>query len=198
MNSKITRLSRISRAFYKRHKRELLDIILFGSLIRGKTEPNDIDVLLLFTLKVDKEIELAFRGQCKEKNLDLLSKTVESCQQETFLARDSLLFEGYSLVQRRFLAAQYEHTSFGLFFYATKDLSNTRRTRFYYALNGRTSLGMVERLQAIKLSDSILAVPLSTIEPARLFFEHWNLPFRYVPVLLPERMARKHILAKVI
>ena len=40
---------------------EIEDIILFGSIVRCKEKPNDIDILLLFKNKIDKEIEYDVR-----------------------------------------------------------------------------------------------------------------------------------------
>ena len=40
---------------------ELIDVVLFGSAIRGKEKPNDLDVLVLFKNNVIKEIEYRIR-----------------------------------------------------------------------------------------------------------------------------------------
>ena len=57
MKSLNTQLTKISRAFFKRHERQLKDIVLFGSFVRGKAKPEDIDILIIFKTKVNKDVE---------------------------------------------------------------------------------------------------------------------------------------------
>lgn len=197
MNSVITQLSKLSTPFYRKYEAEIKDIILFGSLMRGKPEPQDIDILILFRKKIDKEIEYEFKKLLlpKIKNISLISKTEETCQESSFDAREGILFEGYSLIKGSFLAEGFGFISFGLFFYSTKELSNTDKTKFYYALNGRNlAKGMVEKLKGIKLSDNLIAFPLDEIELAKNFFDFWKLEYRYVPALMPQRLGRKEII----
>ena len=44
--------------FCKENKEEIIDIILFGSIVKGKEKPRDIDILLLF--KEKKDIDKAY------------------------------------------------------------------------------------------------------------------------------------------
>ena len=199
MKSLNTQLTKISRAFFKRHERQLKDIILFGSFVRGKAKPEDIDILIIFKTKVNKDVEYELKKLFYEyaKNISLISKTEKECAEPSFDARESILFEGYSLISSKSLAEDFGFASFGLFFYDTKTLSNTKKTKFYYALNGRLSKkGIVEELDAIKFSDNVLAVPLDKIESAKEFFEYWGISYKYVPSLIPKRMGRKNIIGK--
>ena len=41
--------------FYKKNKDIILDIIIFGSFIKGKENPKDIDILILYKNKKDIE-----------------------------------------------------------------------------------------------------------------------------------------------
>src|SRR3989338_9020651 len=49
------RLSKTVADFYKRNKKHILDIILYGSTVRGKTYPQDTDIAIIFR-KFDKKV----------------------------------------------------------------------------------------------------------------------------------------------
>src|SRR3989344_1098447 len=56
MNSKI--ISQVEKTFKKEiENKEILDIIIFGSAIRGKAAPNDIDIAILTENNFDKKEE---------------------------------------------------------------------------------------------------------------------------------------------
>jgi len=183
------------------HKSSIKDVVLFGSTIRGKLEPNDIDILMIFIKSVDKDIEYEFRKRASKifASISIISKTEDNLYDESFSARDAILFEGYSLVRKRFIASLYGFDSLGLFMYQTKSMSNAAKTRFYYALNGRRgSKGVANSLAAIKISNNMIAIPLENIEAAKNFFDTWKVEYSYIPSLLPSRLAKKHIISKVI
>jgi len=197
MNSLITKLSKISSSFYEKHKEQIKDIILFGSILRNKENPEDIDILILFKDSINKDMEYELKKQLPAK-VSLISKTEKTIKDSSFTAREAILFEGYSLITKEFTASKSGFESFGSFIYQTSNLTNAEKTRFYHALNGRRgSKGVCDELKAIKLSDNILAVPLSEVEPAKSFLEYWKIEYTYIPLLIPKRLAKKHIIGKV-
>ncbi len=200
MKSLFTCLRKLVKPFFKGYKDEILDILLFGSVIRGKENPNDTDILLIFTDKVNMNIvsELQKLLSMKIKNISVIPVTKKIYKTPTFLAREGILFEGYSLINKNFIASDFGYSSFGLFITSTKKFTNVERTRYYYALNGRRSLkGELKVLNGIRLSNDLIAIPLKNIERARAFFEHWKLDYQYVPILIPIRLGRAEILGKV-
>lgn len=199
MNSIITELKKVSKAFYANHKEYVSDIILFGSFMRGKEKANDIDVLIVFDTSVSKEVEYEYRNKIAKlaKNVSVISKTQETYLSDSFDAREGILFEGYSLIRSRFIASDFGFAGLGIFIYQTKELGNAQKTKIYYALNGRrTAEGFIHATTAIRMSDNVLAFPLDQIENAKEFFNEWKLEYMYVPVLMPQRLARKDLLEK--
>jgi len=79
------------------------DVLLFGSAVRGKVQPKDIDILILFKKKVDKHSEYLIRKELENyySNLSIVSKTLTTALEPTFDARESILFEGVSLLSRK-------------------------------------------------------------------------------------------------
>ena len=176
---------------------EVADILIFGSTIRGKEKPNDIDIIVLFKDKINKETEYAIRKELEKnyKNVSITSKTEKTSLDKAFDARESLLFEAQSLITEKNLAEEYGFHSFGMFKYNFGNWDKLKKTKFYYALNGRGNKeGIASMLNCIKLSDSLILAPLEKIEAFKEFLDSWELKYKYIPILLPERLSKKKIL----
>src|SRR3989344_858236 len=169
--------------------KEIEDILVFGSLMRGKEKPNDIDILVIFKNKIDKEMEYNL-GKILRKyypSISLISKYREDIRKSSFNARESVLFEGFSLLSGKNLAQEYGFNSFGMFKYDFSQWDKLQKTKFYYGLNGRRGEGISQKLDCIRLSDKVILVPLNKTEKFREFLESWNLESKYIPLLIPER-----------
>ncbi|MEK6939079.1 MAG: nucleotidyltransferase domain-containing protein [Nanoarchaeota archaeon] len=180
-----------------REKPNLEDVILFGSVVRGKEKPGDIDILVLFKDKVNKEDEYLIRKELERyfKNLAIISKTINSLYDSAFDAREAILFEGISLISGKKLTDKFGLSPLGMFKYSFKEWSKLTKTKFYHAFNGRNgSLGFSKEVNAIKLSDGIVLVSLDKIEAMKEFLSSWNLSYQYFPILLPDRFNKKSIL----
>ena len=82
-----------------------------------------------------------------------------------------------------------------MFKYNFSNWNKLQKTKFYYALNGRGSAkGIFQQLEGIKLSDQIILIPLDKIELFRDFLESWELDYKYIPMIIPERLGKKKIL----
>ena len=176
---------------------EVADILIFGSTIRGKEKPNDIDIIVLFKDKINKETEYAIRKELEKnyKNVSITSKTEKTSLDKAFDARESLLFEAQSLITEKNLAEEYGFHSFGMFKYNFGNWDKLKKTKFYYALNGRGNKeGIASMLNCIKLSDSLILAPLEKIEAFKEFLDSWGINYKYIPILLPERLSKKKIL----
>lgn len=173
------------------------DIILFGSIIRGKEEPSDTDILVLFKDKVNKETEYALRHELEMffPKVSIISKTLASVTDPAFDAREAVLFEGISLLNGKTILQRFGFSSLGLFKYSFERWNKLKKTKFYYALNGRMkSKGILSEVEGIKFSDGIILVPLKKIEKMKQFLESWDISYKYLPILLPERLNKKNIL----
>ena len=181
-------------------QKEVEDIIVFGSLVRGKEKPEDIDIIVIFKNKVIREVEYQIRKEIekKYKNVSIISKTLTTLHDPAFDARESILFDGKSLLKDKTLAEQYGYNPVGMFKYQFTGWSKLQKTKYYHALNGRNLQGgMVEELGGIKLADGAIIVPLNKIEAFKSFLEFWKVEYKYIPALIPERLNKKKILEAV-
>jgi len=176
---------------------EVSDIILFGSAARGKEKPNDIDILVIFKEKINKETEYTIRKEIEKiyNSVSIISKTERTISDESFDARESMLFEGKSLITGKGMPERYGFSPFGMFKYNFGDWSNLQKTKFYHALNGRSNIkGIADLLNCIKLSDSLMLTPLDKIEEFREFLDSWKIEYTYIPTLIPKRLSKKELL----
>src|SRR3989338_1984079 len=147
-----------SRKFFQDHD-DLVDILLFGSAVKGKDKPNDLDILLIFNRKKDLEKSQQLRRLLEKKsnlNVSITPKTYLELFETNFLAREAILTEAYSLVNGRGIAQGLGFSNLIMFNYKLKGKNNSERMRFYYSLYGRNSIGMLERLNAVKYTDTII------------------------------------------
>lgn len=147
--------------------KEVFDIIVYGSLVRGKQKPNDVDIAILLNEEksVGEKLEIAERAKSKldslGENFDVKSIYISDLNDEGFMARQAILAQGYSLIYGGFLHERFGFASFIIFSYDLKKLSNSRKKMAYYALKGRRKQkGMLELNGAKMIGDCLIKVPL--------------------------------------
>ncbi len=178
-----------AKEFYESNKEAVLDIILFGSVVKGKEKPADIDIMVVYKAQIDLDLshelkkKLSFVGE-----IEITSRTYAQLFEPSFLAREVFLSEGYSLISRKFLHEGLGYSSFVLYKYDLKGLSKTKRMQFYYSLYGRTSKGMLEELKSFKFSENLILTPMTESEKMKEYLQKW-LQFIEIPMLMPLRLV---------
>ncbi len=170
----------------------VLDIILFGSTLKGKEKPRDLDILLIFKDKKDSDLAYGLKKKLAKKTklpVEVVAKSYESIFKPNFVAREAVLAEGYSLLYGRGMAEGLGFTSKVLFNYSLKGKNKSERMRFYYALYGRTTKGMLKTLGAIKYSDTMILCPVENKEKMANFFRTWEMEFKETSLLIPQRLV---------
>lgn len=176
--------------------KEIIDIILFGSVVREKDKPNDIDVLVLY-LNESKEIENKIYSLRKnlekiDKRFELISKKYKEVFNSGFFARESLLSEGFSMRNKKLLAESFGYKSFVMFRYNLFGLSKSRRMQFYYILNGRgKEKGMLDKTNSYKISDKIIFSSVFSSEFIKDFFENFKIKYSFAPILISLNFLEK-------
>ena len=179
------------RTFYSKNEKEVIDIILFGSVIKGKSKPSDIDLLIIYKSKDNIDLNYQLKKQLEKYklNMQITSKIYPDIFKTNFKARESILSEGYSLVNNISISEGLGYSNLKLFKYELKNLNKSERMRFYYALYGRNNTeGVLKDLNAKKFSDTIILCPIANSENMTEFFNSWKLVYLEMPVLIPIRM----------
>lgn len=176
--------------FYRKRKASLLDIVLFGSVARGKEKPGDIDILLLFKEKEDIDLAYELRKKLESLNyhVQITTKTYGGLFERNFKARASFLSEGYSFVRKQPISLSLGYANRAMFKYSLKGFSQSRRMQFQYALYGRNKKsGIANELKLNKFADGIFLCPMENSERLKAFMEQWGLKFETYPLLIPEQ-----------
>jgi len=176
--------------FFKQHSDVLLDILLFGSVVRGKEHPNDVDILLVFKDKEDLDIAYSLRKSLDKfcASVQITTRTYASLFDRNFRAREAFLGECFSLVRNEFVSKGFGYSNWMLFKYSLKGFSQSKRMRLQYALYGRSSPGIVEKLKLKKFADAVFLCPIEHSEQLKQFFDYWKISFENFTVLIPERV----------
>lgn len=188
---KNTKFRSVIRDFHAQNKEKILDIILFGSAVRGKEHPSDIDLLLLCVDTRDAiELGRQLRLSLEKKGfmVSVTPKAYASLFEPAFVARESFISEGYSLINGLFIGKGLGFEPVVLFRYELKEMSKSERMRFYYGLYGRNGKGVLHVSNARKFSDAIIVVPVERSEEIKAFLDTWKREYLEIPVLIPKRV----------
>lgn len=182
-----------SKKFYSNNKKEVLDILLFGSSVKGKEKPNDLDILIIF--KENKNLSLAYEFRkliesAVKLPTEIVSKSYLELFKKEFVAREAILSEGYSLINSVPFSEGLGYKSKVMFNYTLKGKTKSERMRFYYSLYGRNTPGILQKLKAIKYTDTVILCPTEKQSEMREFFNHWKIKFKETPLLIPKRLTQ--------
>ncbi len=165
------------------HKYKLLeDIIIFGSLVREKAHPKDIDLALLAHTKDEpqlEKIEEEIRNLFPDFKIDITIITLKELYAHVWLF---IMQEGWSIAQEAFLSALYGIQPTVLYKYSLKMLTPVQKVQF-----DRGMTKMLQDLKGIRLTRTVVLVPLQKSEQFEEFLKTWKIEFetqRYT--LMPE------------
>ncbi|MFH0962332.1 MAG: nucleotidyltransferase domain-containing protein [archaeon] len=152
----------------------VLKAILFGSYVRGKRAPRDVDVLVLVETDAVVLPKLA-------KNFHVVRLEVSGIFKSSLFR--TALSEGFLPNGRAFSSEFGFHPSV-VYTYDLKGLEGTGKSRFSHALFGRSSgEGLLFRLGGTRLGSGAVSVPSSGDSPLLEFFKSWKIGFSRKPVL---------------
>ena len=142
------------------------DIIIFGSIVKGSSEPKDIDLALL--LKNKDELE-KIKDDIREisENIDL--EIIDSIYSILWVV---LIREGFSVRKNKFLFEMYKLQPVVLYKYSLKKLDAVKKVQFT-----RGFKKILEDTKAKILSRSIVLVPLNKKIEFDEFLSTWNLTY---------------------
>jgi len=171
-------------------KEKLFDIILYGSAVKGKDEPRDIDIIIIF---LDKEIKDRLdvaqefkRYLPKELRFDIQTLNVADFFDASYFNGRGILIEGYSLVSGRKFSDKLGFKGYSLFNYNLGNLNHNQKTMFTYSLSGRGKVeGMVKMVNGKSLGKGAFLVPIENSILFEQFLEKWKLKYSKKNILVP-------------
>ena len=168
---------------------DVFDIVLYGSIVKGKEDAEDIDLLLIFKeKKLNERVEISQRLKeilrKKIPNIDIKSINLVELFEKEFLARQGMLVEGLSLLHDMKISKRLGFESYALFTYKLTNLNHNEKTKFTYALIGRTSKGMIKQLTAKPLGKGAIIVPTDKSIIFENFLQRWNINYKKNNILM--------------
>ena len=157
------------RKLLKKYK-EIRDIILFGSLVKGKYNPKDIDLALVVDHK-DISLIGEIRDSLPLKNLDIeIVKPEEIYQSRLGL---NLISEGFSIKSNAYLRERLGISPMKVYTYEIRHLTQTKKVLFGRGLNQ-----IIKDTKSVKLGAGCIMVPIVKSSLFEDFLQTWELKFK--------------------
>ena len=159
-------LEKLKKCLISEKRENILDIIVFGSLVKGNQNPRDIDVLVIFlqgTLKERLDIIQEIKNKLKTKidaNIDIKQALLKDIFSPEFLARTGIMLEGLSVFRDKKFCQTLGFNSYTIFWYNLAGLSHTQKVKFNYILSGRNQKGIIKILKGERLVSGAVKLPM--------------------------------------
>lgn len=152
----------------KKKYKNIWDVILYGSFIRGDHNTNDIDLAILLKeeTRLNKKLELAQLlkyqlSKLVKRHIDVKVVDFSDFLDSKFLARQGIIGEGYSLIDKQFLHEKFGFKTFTIFTYFMDRLTVSQKKMLYYALKGRRGqIGILKEKGMEELKPGVIKVPI--------------------------------------
>lgn len=153
----------------KKYK-EIQDFIIFGSLVKGKYIPKDIDIALITNQK-----DISLIGEIKA-NLDIKNLDVEMIKpEEVYQSRLglTLISEGFSVKNNKFLREKIGISPMKIYTYELKNLTQTKKVLFGRGLNQ-----IIGGTKSTRLGSGSIMVPIKESGNFEDFLQTWDLKYK--------------------
>ncbi len=168
--------------------KKIMDIILFGSYIKEKEKPKDVDVAIIF-----KEEDYNYIDKINLKIKDIIQRYNLTAHIQPLLIDNlfkeplylTLLHEGYSIKNNNYISKNLKTESYILITYALKNLNYSKKTLFGYALKGRTGKkGLLDQLKGKTVGRNSILVPTNKLESIKDFLNSWQIKYSIDRILI--------------
>ena len=156
--------------------KSIFDIVVYGSVAKGKYHPRDIDIAVIFrTGSLEERLNKIqkIKKKIPIKNIDIKALLWEELFQEEFFARSGIFLEGISVINGEHFAKRLGFSGGILFIYNLKNKTHTEKVKFNYLLSGRTSSGIVGKLNGKQISPGVVKIPIqNSFEFEQILISH--------------------------
>ncbi len=171
-SKKLPNLAELKRNLKKLLKKydTIKDIIIFGSFVKGRDNPKDIDLAFLV---FKKSIELVDKIK---KDIDLINVHLDFIEVDDLYSNPlflSLINEGYSIKYDGFIRDILNIKPMRVFVYDLKHLDKSKKTLFGMALKK-----CLIKIKGEKMSNSVVLIPLQQTSYFEDFLEAWGMKYK--------------------
>jgi len=180
-SKELRKLQSKSKALLKKNKKIIFDIVLFGSIVRGKYKPEDVDVAVIFKEKIPRTKIDSIVSQLKNFHTEYIF--LDEIYSEPVW--QTLISEGFSLTKNKFLHEILGMKSWFLFTYNLDNLIPTEKPKFFNAVFGRTKgTGLLKELGGRSLGRGAIIVPLENVDKMREILDRWKVNYNVKKIFI--------------
>ena len=150
---------------------EIEDLIIFGSLAKSASAPNDIDVAAIFLIPPDRDLLRKIKGELEriDARIELQAVTVRQLYDPLWIA---LIREGFSVKKGEFLHTLHKIKPVILYNYTLTKLSPSKKVLFTRGMDA-----IAKEMKIEKLTRSVVLVPFEKKQAFEEFLQTWNLTY---------------------
>lgn len=164
--------------------KEIADIFLFGSAVKGKEFPTDIDLCIIFRNKINEKIIADIGNRLKGFNAHISSLVADNFFRKQHSLIKTLLVEGVSILRGKPFIQSFGFLSYVLYSYDLSKLKLSEKVKFVYLLKGRKEQGIVKKFGGEWIADSCFIVPVQRDSEILAIFKKWAVKYSRKEVLL--------------
>ena len=158
-------LEELKKCVKSRLNNKVFDIVVYGSLVKGKYEPEDIDMAVIFKdglLNERLEIIQQIKRRIKIDNkIDIKGFLLADLFKPEFFGRSGIFFEGISLIDGKPFSNKIGFNGVVIFFYNLKNKNHTEKVKFNYLLSGRKNKeGLIKLFEGKQLAPGVFKLPI--------------------------------------
>lgn len=158
--------------------KEIADIFLFGSAVKGKEFPKDVDICIIFREKILEKTILDIEAKLEEFNVHISSLIVDNFFKKPHSLIKTLLLEGISILNGKPFIQNFGFSSYALYSYELSKLKPSKKVRFVYLLKGRKEEGIVKKMNGEWIADSCFIMPVQKDSEMLIILKKWQIPFK--------------------
>jgi len=163
---------------------EIADIFLFGSAVKGKEFPKDIDICIIFRKRISREMIKNVEDRLKEFDMHISSLVIDNFFRKPHSLIKTLLIEGISILNGKPFIQNFSFSSYVLYSYDLSKLKASEKVRFVYLLKGRKGVGIIEKMNGEWITDSCFIIPIQRDSEMLIILKKWSIPFKRKEALI--------------
>jgi len=185
MNSKLRSLINKKLGFLINNK-EIIDLIIIGSAIKGKALPRDIDIAVIVYKELSKELKKRL-DEMPNFHISILTVKDFFINPPSLVA--TLFREGYSIKNKKFFAENFRFLNRVLFKYNLAPLPASIKVKIVNILRGKDKgkgkeMGLVEKNEGEWIANQVFIVPIQTDKLIEEFFNNFKVNYKKFYVLI--------------
>ncbi len=170
-------------------KEGLFDIVIYGSSVKGKLKPNDLDVALIFLegslrerLDRAQQIKNKIKGEAEQK-IDIKALLLKELFTPEFFGKTGLFLEGISVLTGKPFSERIGFRPYSLFTYSLDGLGHTKKIQFNYILTGRSKAGLISSLNGVRIGKGAVKIPIEKADEFETVLKDNQINYKRVNLL---------------